>query len=114
MLVFVQVSLATQAPDSGQAFARLIRGLDEVQEAYALTGEADFLVKLAVPDLKTLSRIINDVLLPHRSVGRVRSSVVLDRVKQTARLPLRHLSEVQDAQGARRRTPSKRKLNLGR
>lgn len=109
VLVFVQVSLATQSPDSGQAFARLIRGLDEVQEAHSLTGEADFLVKLAVPDLKTLSRIINDVLLPHRSVGRVRSSVVLERVKQTGRLPLRHLSEVQDAQGARRRMPSKRK-----
>ena len=51
-------------------------------------GEADFLVKLVVPDLETLSRLINEVFLPHRSVGRVRSSVVLDRVKETARLPL--------------------------
>ena len=59
VLVFVQVSLATQSPDSGQAFAKLIRGLEEVQEAYSLTGEADFLVKLVVPDLKTLSRILN-------------------------------------------------------
>jgi DNA-binding Lrp family transcriptional regulator len=74
-----------------------------------LTGEADYLVKLVVPDLKTLSRILNDVFLPHRSVGHVRSSVVLDRVKQTAQLPLRHLSEVNGTKGARQRTSSTRK-----
>jgi DNA-binding Lrp family transcriptional regulator len=109
VLVFVQVSLATQSPDSGQAFAKLIRGLEEVQEAYALTGEADYLVKLVVPDLKTLSRILNEVFLPHRSVGHVRSSVVLDRVKQTTQLPLRHLSEVNGIRGPRQRTSASRK-----
>jgi len=109
VLVFIQVSLATQSPDSAQAFAKLIRGLAEVQEAYALTGEADYLVKLVVPDLKTLSRILNEVFLPHRSVGHVRSSVVLDRVKQTTQLPLRHLSQLNDAIAARQRTSPKRK-----
>jgi DNA-binding Lrp family transcriptional regulator len=69
VLVFIQVSLATQSPDSGQAFAKLIHGLEDVQEAYSLTGEADYLVQLVVPDLKTLARILNDVFLPHRSAG---------------------------------------------
>src|SRR3954469_8824666 len=109
VLVFIQVGLATQSPDSAQAFAKLIRGLEEVQEAYSLTGEADYLVKLVVPDLKTLSRILNEVFLPHRSVGHVRSSVVLDRVKQTMQLPLRHLLEADKAPTARQRTSSKRK-----
>jgi DNA-binding Lrp family transcriptional regulator len=109
VLVFIQVSLATQSPDSAQAFAKLIRGLAEVQEAYSLTGEADYLVKLVVPELKTLSRILNEVFLPHRSVGHVRSSVVLDRVKQTTQLPLRHLSQLNDATAARQRTSPTRK-----
>ena len=109
VLVFIQVGLATQSPDSAQAFAKLIRGLDEVQEAYSLTGEADYLVKLVVPDLMTLSRILNEVFLPHRSVGHVRSSVVLDRVKQTTQLPLRHLSGLNDTKGARQRTSPRRK-----
>jgi DNA-binding Lrp family transcriptional regulator len=109
VLVFIQVSLATQSPDSGQAFAKLIRGLEEVQEAFSLTGEADYLVKMVVPDLKTLSRILNDVLLPHRSVGHVRSSVVLDRVKQTTQLPLRHLSEIHGTKGGRPLTSTMRK-----
>lgn len=89
-LVFIQVSLATQAPNSAQAFTTLISDMDEVQEAFSLTGDADYLVKVVVPDLETLSRVINDVFLPHRSVGRLRSSVVLERVKETAKLPLRH------------------------
>jgi DNA-binding Lrp family transcriptional regulator len=91
VLVFVQVTLATHSPDNAQAFVKLVSGIAEVQEAYSLTGEADYLVKMAVPDLKALSRILNDVFLPHRSVAHVRSSVVLNRVKETTRVPLTHL-----------------------
>jgi DNA-binding Lrp family transcriptional regulator len=90
VLVFIQIGLATQSPDSGAAFVKLIESIEEVQEAFSLTGDADFLVKMAVPDLKTLAHILNDVLLPHRSVAHVHSYVVLNRAKQTTRLPLRY------------------------
>ena len=103
VLVFVQVGLATQSPDSGQAFIRLVNGIEEVQEAFSLTGDADFLIKMAVPDLRTLSHILNDVLLPHRSVAHVHSYVVLERVKQTTRLPLRYASGGTSPQAAARR-----------
>lgn len=86
--VFVQVRLAAHSPDNSKRFQKLIDGLDAVQEAYSLTGEADYLVKLIVPDLEALSHILNDVLLPHGSVAQVRSSIVLDRLKQTTKLPL--------------------------
>src|SRR5262245_22517445 len=91
VIAFVQVTLATHSPDNSKRFAKLIDGLEEVQEAYSLTGEADYLVKIAVPDLKALSHVLNDVFLPHESVAHLRSSIVLDRLKQTTRLPLRHL-----------------------
>jgi DNA-binding Lrp family transcriptional regulator len=93
VVVFVQVTLATHSPENSKRFVKLIEGLDEVQEAYALTGDADYLVKLTVPDLKVLSRVLNEVFLPHESVAHVRSSIVLDRLKQTSRLPLGHLAE---------------------
>src|SRR5262252_6329172 len=109
VLVFIQVGLATQSPDSGQAFVKLIDGIEEVQEAFSLTGDADYLVKMAVPDLKVLSRILNDVLLPHRSVAHVHSYVVLDRVKQTTQLPLRYLSEARGTPRARRRASATRR-----
>ena len=94
VLVYVQVTLATHSPDNARRFKELVDGLEEVQEAYSLTGDTDYLVKLAVPTLKVLSRLLADVFLPHPAVAHVRSSIVLDRVKQTNRLPLQHLKGV--------------------
>ena len=111
VIVFVQVTLATHSPDNSKRFVKLIEGLEEVQEAYSLTGEADYLVKLAVPDLKALSRILNEVFLPHESVAHVRSSIVLDRLKQTMRLPLRHLV---DANSRSKPTARRSRRRVGR
>ncbi len=92
LLVFIQVTLSEHSGDNARNFRDLIARVDEVQEAYALTGDADYLLKVVVPDLKDLSALVNDVLLPHTTIARVRSSIVLDRLKETARLPLRVLS----------------------
>jgi DNA-binding Lrp family transcriptional regulator len=91
VLVFVHVTLATHSPDNAQRFLDLVRSIDEVQEAYSLTGESDYLVKMSVPTLKDLSHLLADVFLPHPAVAHVRSSIVLDRLKETNRLPLKHL-----------------------
>jgi DNA-binding Lrp family transcriptional regulator len=91
VLAFVHVTLAAHSPDNAKRFQQLIDRTEEVQEAYSLTGEADYLVKIAVPDLKALSRILSDVFLAHGSVAHVHSAVALDRLKKTARLPLTHL-----------------------
>jgi DNA-binding Lrp family transcriptional regulator len=93
VLVFVLVTLATHSPGNSERFQKLISVLPEVQEAYSLTGDADYFIKLIVPDLKALSRILNEVFLPHESVAHLRSSIVLDRLKQTTRLPLQHLQK---------------------
>ena len=49
-------------------------------------------VKEALRDLKSLSDIVNNVLMPHQSVAHVRSSVVLDRLKESMKLPLKTLT----------------------
>ena len=115
VIVFVQVTLATHSPENSKRFLRLIESLDAVQEAYALTGDADYLVRLAVPDLQALSRVLNEVFLPHESVAHVRSSIVLERLKQSARLPLDHLAQSIGAGGTsgRVRRPPKRRVRNG-
>lgn len=102
---FIQVRLATHSPDNSTKFVDLLDQIPNVQEAYALTGEADYLVKLIVTDLKALARVLNEVFLPHDTVAHVRSSIVLDRLKQTRRLPLDHLRKpARDDKPARRTT----------
>jgi DNA-binding Lrp family transcriptional regulator len=87
-MVFIHVALATHSRDNARRFRDLVRLTPAILEAHALTGEADYLLKVVVGGLKELSALVNDVLLPHESVDRVRSEVVLDTLKETSALPL--------------------------
>lgn len=91
VVAFIQVTLATHSPDNAKKFRTLVQRVDEIQEAYSLTGDADYVLKAILRDLKGLSTLVNDVLMPHQSVAHVRSSIVLDRLKETSRLPLKAL-----------------------
>jgi DNA-binding Lrp family transcriptional regulator len=88
LIAFIHITLATHSPDNAERFRALVDRVDEIQEAYSLTGDADYLLKAVLRDLKSLSGIVNHVLMPHPSVAHVRSSIVLDRLKQGFRLPL--------------------------
>lgn len=84
----ITVTLATHNRDNARRFARLVEGLPEVQEAHALTGEMDYLLKVVTPDLKSLADFVNGVLLPHESVQHVKTAIVLETLKESDALPL--------------------------
>jgi DNA-binding Lrp family transcriptional regulator len=89
LLAFVEVTLSPHSKENAKKFGVFVNAVEEIQEAYALTGDADYLLKVVVPDLKNLSRIINDLILPQASVSHVKSSIVLTTLKDSHRLPLR-------------------------
>ena len=66
----------------------MVLRLPEVQEAHALTGEMDYILKVVTPDLKSLSEFVNKVLLPHKSVQHVKTAIVLQTLKETTALPM--------------------------
>jgi DNA-binding Lrp family transcriptional regulator len=84
----ITVTLATHNRDNARHFANLVARLPEVQEAHALTGEMDYLLKVVTPDLKSLADFVNGVLLPHESVQHVKTAIVLETLKETDALPL--------------------------
>lgn len=84
----ISVTLATHNRDNARRFADLVARLPEVQEAHALTGEMDYILKVVTPDLKSLSEFVNGVLLPHESVQHVKTAIVLETLKETGALPL--------------------------
>lgn len=88
LIAFIHITLATHSPDNAKKFRELVNRVDEIQDAYALTGDADYVLKVVLRDLKSLSDIVNNVLMPHQSVAHVRSSVVLDRLKESTQLPI--------------------------
>lgn len=88
LTVFVNVTLNTHNRDNARKFAELMRRLPNVLEAHALTGEMDYQIKLVVRNLRELSDIINHELMPHEAVQTVKSSIVLDTIKEAVGLPL--------------------------
>jgi Lrp/AsnC family leucine-responsive transcriptional regulator len=89
---FIQVKLQQHADDIVTAFERELAKLEEVIACYATTGESDFLVHVAVPDLETLSSVVLKKLLKIPGVRDLHSSIVLETIKRSARLPLAHLA----------------------
>lgn len=86
--VFVQVSLEQQAARALRTFEKSILSRPEVMECYLMTGDADYLLRLVVPDIQSFERFVLDQLTRISSVARVRSSFALKQVKYTTVLPL--------------------------
>jgi Lrp/AsnC family leucine-responsive transcriptional regulator len=62
-------------------FHRRVKALPEILECQALTGEADYLLKIAVADLKGFSDFLSENLMRAPEVAAIRSSIVLDSIK---------------------------------
>ncbi len=85
---YVGVTLGAHSRENARKFRNMVTAMPEVQEAYTLTGDVDYMLKIVVPDLKKLSRIINDDLLPQEAVQHVRSSIAMETLKDDNLLPL--------------------------
>jgi Lrp/AsnC family leucine-responsive transcriptional regulator len=86
--VFMQVSLEKQVQSALEIFERAIRDRPEVMECYLMTGDADYLLRVVVPDVPALERFILDFLTKVPGVGNIRSSFALKQVKYKTALPL--------------------------
>lgn len=85
---FVGVTLGAHSRENARKFRNMVTAMPEVQEAHTLTGDVDYLLKIVVKDLKSLSQIINDDLLPQEAVQNVRSSIAMETLKDDNLLPL--------------------------
>ncbi|MGQ0835920.1 MAG: Lrp/AsnC family transcriptional regulator [Gammaproteobacteria bacterium] len=89
---FVQVKLERHTDEKLEQFRREIEALEEIVSCYATTGEYDYLLQVVAPDLESLSTIVLKKLVKIPSVRDVHSSIVLDTVKRSVRVPLGHLA----------------------
>ncbi|RAP70589.1 asnC family protein [Candidatus Erwinia dacicola] len=53
-----------------------------IVDTYKTIGDADYLLKVAVADLAGLSALISQQVAGHQSVAHVKTSVVLNRLKE--------------------------------
>jgi Lrp/AsnC family transcriptional regulator, leucine-responsive regulatory protein len=86
--VFINISLKSQAKESLAAFEQRIAEHDEVMECYLMTGDSDYLIRVAVPDIGALERFILEQLTPIPGIEKIRSSFALKQVRYKTALPL--------------------------
>ena len=86
--VLVQVTLEKQIEPALEAFERAVRERPEVMECYLMTGDADYLLRVLVPDVPAFERFILDFLSRIPGVGNIKSSFALKQVKYQTALPL--------------------------
>jgi Lrp/AsnC family transcriptional regulator, leucine-responsive regulatory protein len=86
--VFISISLKEQAKDSLAEFERRIAEHDEVMECYLMTGDSDYLIRVAVRDIAALERFILEQLTPIPGIEKIRSSFALKQVRYKTALPL--------------------------
>jgi len=88
LLAYVSVKLEKKGQMPAAEFARAVNAWPEVIECHSLTGDMDYLMRVQVEDLAHFSRFMMGKLLEQPGVADVKSSFALERVKQTAVLPL--------------------------
>ena len=86
--VFINISLKEQSKEALAAFEERIAEHDEVMECYLMTGDSDYLIRVAVADIAALERFILDQLTPIPGIEKIRTSFTLKQVRYKTALPL--------------------------
>lgn len=103
---FTSVSLDRHDPGVGEAFEHSIQAIDEILDCMAVTGEADYILRVVAPDLKAFAKLVTDRLIQLPGVKMVRSNIGLHRIKRSHAMPLTYLGAAQSKQPRVRFTES--------
>ena len=86
--VFTQVSLERQEKKALQVFEAAVGEWPEIMECYLMTGDADYLLRVVVPDLVAYERFLMARLTRIRGIASIKSSFALRSVKYRTDLPI--------------------------
>ena len=83
LMVIVYVSLKQHNKTAGSKFVRAINDMTEVLECYSISGEFDFMLKVAVEDMNAYYDFHVNRLSELENIGNVQSVFVMGVVKDT-------------------------------
>ena len=86
--VIALVGLKSQADDQMRDFERRVAGWPIVRECYAVSGNADYVLKCVGRDLQSIQSFILGALAKAPNVENVKTSIILHVAKDEAGVPL--------------------------
>ena len=84
----VNVTLERHGESPAATVHATLEGLPEVVECLLITGDADYQLRVVVPDLESFSAFIIKKLVRIPGITGIRSSIVLEQIKPFRGLPL--------------------------
>ena len=87
LAVLAEVNLTRHNEDDVRRFEHAVAACPQIVSCYSTTGQADYVIKVLVPDIKAYESFLHDTMFKLPGVTHVRSSVVLKEVKAETRLP---------------------------
>jgi Lrp/AsnC family transcriptional regulator, leucine-responsive regulatory protein len=87
-VAFVNVECDNTADADGE-IGKTLAEIDEIQEVHYIAGEDCYLIKLRVSDTRELGNFLRREIFPIPGIRSIRSSVVLETYKETARISIR-------------------------
>lgn len=88
LAVVVTVELDRERLDLVDDFKRAMRAAKEVTQCYMVTGDADFVLIVAVEDVEAFDVFVKTKLYTNPNVRKFRSMIALDRVKFEPRITM--------------------------
>ena len=85
-IVFVEITLQSQAEDLLDAFEREVAKVPDILECHLMAGSADYLIKIMAEDTEDFARIHRRFLSRLQGVRQMQSSFALRTVGQTTAL----------------------------
>ncbi len=86
ILGLIEIRLLNHTEECVVNFHQMLGEVDAILDAYKTTGDADYLLKVVVPDLPGLNRLISSILSRNKSVAHLKTSVVLHRLKESGQM----------------------------
>ena len=87
--VVVNVSMSNQERSHLNFFEQRLAECEEVMEAYLMTGNTDYMLRIVVPDLEAYERFLFDKLTPIPGVTDIKSSFALKQLFGRTELPFK-------------------------
>lgn len=89
LLCFVHIRMHMHELNALESFQDHVMGLPEVLECHHLTGQFDYVLKVALTNRQGLQDFIRHKLVPLKGVAQITTSILLEEVKSTTLLPLK-------------------------
>jgi Lrp/AsnC family transcriptional regulator, leucine-responsive regulatory protein len=92
LTVFVELKVEGHSEAKARAIEEAVEKMPEVVSCHIVSGGADFLLEVVVPDLRAYERLLLGSLLSLPAISDVRSNFAIREVKRSSALPLGHLA----------------------